>query len=267
MSSVDATDAILAVLEKTFSSPIARALLTVTRRREALEHTPLTDVSLRRAIIALERSLPAYVADPMRRAECARELRKLIPEGDGESPASDSASRAQAAPPRTAGAMKAAPPVAPPPSDRFENKERAQVVDRGLASAAATAATILRISSPEDFQNASDVGRDLCRQLGFGPLDQTKVSTAICELTRNILQYAGRGEIKFAMVSTPRKGIEVHAVDYGPGIADLSLVMSSKYRSRTGMGMGLKGTKRIVDEFEIESVPGRGTRVVFRKYT
>jgi serine/threonine-protein kinase RsbT len=126
---------------------------------------------------------------------------------------------------------------------------------------------VLRISSSEDFQNASDVGRDICRQLGFGPLDQTKVSTAICELTRNILQYAGRGELKFATLNSPRRGIEVHAVDHGPGIPDLGLVMSTQYRSRTGMGMGLKGTKRIVDEFEIESVPGRGTRVVFRKYT
>lgn len=97
---------------------------------------------------------------------------------------------------------------------------------------------MLRISSSEDFQNASDVGRDICRQLGFGPLDQTKVSTAICELTRNILQYAGRGELKFATLNSPRRGIEVHAVDHGPGIADLGLVDGADIDREPAWGWG-----------------------------
>ena len=104
--------------------------------------------------------------------------------------------------------------------------------------------------------------------LAFGSnlLDQTKVLTAVSELTRNMLQYAGGGELWLALLRGSVRGIEVSAVDRGPGIADIDLVMSASYRSRTGLGMGLKGVKRIMDDLDIRSGPHLGTRVTIRKY-
>lgn len=86
------------------------------------------------------------------------------------------------------------------------------------------------------------------------------------ELARNMLQYAGGGHIRFAEVLSPRKGLEAFFEDRGPGIADLDGVLDPKYRSMTGMGMGLRGSKRIADEFLIDTQPGDGTRITMRKY-
>jgi serine/threonine-protein kinase RsbT len=94
---------------------------------------------------------------------------------------------------------------------------------------------------------------------------QTKIATAIAELARNILLYAIAGEVRIAAVEAPRRGVEVAARDEGPGIADLDLVMTGNYRSKTGMGMGLRGAKRLMDTFEIDTSP-TGTNVLTRKF-
>jgi serine/threonine-protein kinase RsbT len=114
-----------------------------------------------------------------------------------------------------------------------------------------------------DIVRAREMGRAMCKSLGFSEVGQTKVATAISELSRNIFQYAGRGEVRMG----PSSGgaIEVVASDRGPGIADLTAVLSPGYRSKRGMGMGLKGTRRLVDELDIDSRPGVGTTVRFSK--
>ena len=217
----DATQAILAILGRFFAEPVARALLLITRSREGLEGVPLADAALGRAVDALERALPAYLANPTRRQSCIDELRELMTE------------------------RQSPPSIAP--SERGPSSQR-----------------IYHVGDSGEHQSAAEVARAYCRNAGFSVLDQTKVSTAVAELTRNMIQYAGGGELWFSMLRAPRR-LEVAAIDRGPGIPEVDLVMSTAYRSRTGMGMGLKGVKRIVDELEIQSSRA-GTRIVFRKY-
>lgn len=123
------------------------------------------------------------------------------------------------------------------------------------------------IALEHDIVRARSAGREMCRSLGFSEIDQVKVATAISELARNIFHYAKTGTILLRKLQLPRPGIEVVAVDQGPGIKDVKLVLGGTYRSKTGMGKGLLGAKRLVDQFEIESSPDRGTRVVLRKFT
>lgn len=117
-----------------------------------------------------------------------------------------------------------------------------------------------------DIVRARGAGRDICRGLGFAEINQVKVATAISELARNIHQYAGRGVITLKTLGAPRPGIEIVARDAGPGIPDTKLVLSGSYRSRTGMGKGLLGARRLMDAFELVSEPGKGTLVTLRKY-
>ena len=86
------------------------------------------------------------------------------------------------------------------------------------------------------------------------------------ELARNIFHYAKTGTISLKKLGAPRPGLEIVAIDQGPGIRDVKHVMSGSYRSTTGMGKGLLGARRLVDVFEIDTAPGRGTRVMLRKY-
>ena len=117
-----------------------------------------------------------------------------------------------------------------------------------------------------DIVRARGAGRDMCRDLGLSEINQVKVATAISELARNIFHYAKTGNIALKRLSAPRPGIEIIATDQGPGIPDLKLVLSGAYKSKTGMGKGLLGARRLVDFFEVDTGPGRGTRVVLRKY-
>ncbi len=120
-----------------------------------------------------------------------------------------------------------------------------------------------------DLHDLTETLRNLLRDTGFSALDQTKFLTAASELVRNILQYARTGHVSVSRrlrSSTERGGLELIASDSGPGISDTGHVLSTQYRSKSGMGIGLKGARRLVDEFELESQLGRGTRVVIRKY-
>jgi len=123
------------------------------------------------------------------------------------------------------------------------------------------------VLTESDIVDARGIGRLVCGKLGFSGAMQIKVATAISEMARNIVQYAGKGEITITTLDGDRRGIEVVARDKGPGIADISLVMSDRYHSRTGMGIGLKGTRNLMDEFDLESSPGNGTEIRVRKYT
>jgi serine/threonine-protein kinase RsbT len=133
-------------------------------------------------------------------------------------------------------------------------------------AAAFIASTTVRVETEDDALNAREAGRDIARRIGFAPLDQMKIATTISELTRNILLYTTGGTLRVSGFVVPQRGIEIAATDHGPGIANVAHVMSAGYRSRTGMGMGLKGAKRLMDSFEIESKLGIGTTVVARKY-
>lgn len=134
-----------------------------------------------------------------------------------------------------------------------------------------TASNVLPVSidivREEDIIIARQQGREMARELGFGAVDQSRIATAISELTRNILRYAQRGTtIVRPVAAGGRQGIEIIAEDRGPGIPDLDAVLAGTVSNSKGLGIGLSGTRRLMDEMEIETGPDRGTRVTIRKW-
>jgi serine/threonine-protein kinase RsbT len=110
-------------------------------------------------------------------------------------------------------------------------------------------------------------GRALCARLGFSRTASTQVVTAISEVAGNIWLYAGRGEVVLSTADEPtRVGIAVLARDRGPGIEDVELAMQDGYSTAKGMGLGLPGARRLMDDFQISSEPGRGTTVRMRRW-
>jgi serine/threonine-protein kinase RsbT len=124
----------------------------------------------------------------------------------------------------------------------------------------------IAISQEGDIVRARGAGRDMCRELGLSEINQVKVATAISELARNIFHYAKTGSITLRRLTEPRVGIEIIAVDKGPGIPDVKLVLSGSYKSKTGMGKGLLGARRLVDFFDVDTGPERGTKIILRKF-
>jgi serine/threonine-protein kinase RsbT len=128
-----------------------------------------------------------------------------------------------------------------------------------------TTTVIIEIANEQDIVRARRAGREMAIQLGFRAVDQSRITTAISELARNILSYAQKGEVQIHPLEEPR-GIEVLAVDRGPGIANIENAMRDGYTSGRGLGIGLPGTRRLVDEMLVDSAPGKGTKVTFRKW-
>jgi len=107
----------------------------------------------------------------------------------------------------------------------------------------------------------------MASELGFSPGDATLIATAISELARNIVSYARKGQITLKMVnSLNRQGILVVAADDGPGIADIRQALRDGFSTSGSLGLGLPGVRRLMDEFEINSEPGRGTIVTVKKW-
>jgi serine/threonine-protein kinase RsbT len=124
------------------------------------------------------------------------------------------------------------------------------------------------IGSDGDILTARGQGRALAARLGFSPSDLALIATTISELARNILSYAGAGEIVVqAICDGHKRGIIVIARDSGPGIPDVRKALQDGYSTSGGLGLGLPGLRRLMDEFEIVSEPGRGTTVTVRKWT
>jgi serine/threonine-protein kinase RsbT len=123
------------------------------------------------------------------------------------------------------------------------------------------------VSTDTEIVSARRRGRTLAEQMGFSASDATLVATAISELARNIVRYAGSGEILLGKVNgQERAGIAIIARDSGPGIPDTQLATRDGYSTSGGMGLGLPGVRRIMDEFEIDSRPGSGTTVTTIKW-
>jgi serine/threonine-protein kinase RsbT len=123
------------------------------------------------------------------------------------------------------------------------------------------------IGSDSDIIIARQKGRALAAELGFSPTDVVRIATAISELARNVLSYAACGEIRLqALNSRSRCGIAIVASDHGPGIADVEQAMQDAYSTSGGLGLGLPGVRRLMDEFTIESTVGKGTTVSATKW-
>lgn len=115
----------------------------------------------------------------------------------------------------------------------------------------------VKIKDELDIVAARKAGREMAQQCGFGSADQTRLATAISELTRNVVRYAGTGVCVVSDESNPNMmGIRIVVEDHGPGIPDIEKATMYGFSTGAGLGAGLPGTKRLVDEFAIESEPG-----------
>ena len=126
----------------------------------------------------------------------------------------------------------------------------------------------IAIESDADVVTARQRARALAISLDMPSTVQTLLATAISEIARNITAYATRGEVRLDVVQEAgRRGIRVVAVDEGPGIEDLEKALTDGYTTGGGLGLGLPGARRLVDEFDIQTAPGQGTRVTLVKWT
>lgn len=132
--------------------------------------------------------------------------------------------------------------------------------------------TILRTESlplrtEQDVVLARQAVRRLTLELGFGLVDQTKIVTATSELARNAVTHGRGGTLACEVLADGlRRGLRLHFADQGPGIANLELAMTDGWTSGSGMGLGLSGARRLVNDFAIESTPGQGTRVTIARW-
>jgi len=123
------------------------------------------------------------------------------------------------------------------------------------------------IETEGDIVLARRAVREAATRAGFGVTDVTRIVTAASELARNTFQYAGKGIMHWRLVeNSERHGLELRFVDKGPGIPDVNLAFQQGYSTGEGLGMGLPGTKRLMDEMEIQSDPGQGTTITVKKW-
>ncbi len=128
----------------------------------------------------------------------------------------------------------------------------------------------LSIEGEEDIVLARQAAREAARRLGFSMVDQSRIATAVSELTRNVVRYALErgGDVYLREVRGPagQVGLEIVVSDQGPGIPDVAAALREGYSTSRGLGLGLPGTRRLMDEMAIDSAPGRGTTVTVRKW-
>ncbi len=126
----------------------------------------------------------------------------------------------------------------------------------------------LPVRIEQDVVLARQAVRKLAQGCGMRLIDQTKLVTAVSELARNTIVYGGGGDMDWTLLDEgPRSGIRLIFRDEGPGIADIKLAMTDGWTSGGGLGLGLTGAKRLVDEFEPDSSPGQGTRISSTKWS
>lgn len=124
------------------------------------------------------------------------------------------------------------------------------------------------IRSDEDVVRVRQLVRTVAVAVKLSLVDQTKLVTAASELARNTLVYGGGGSAEVMTTDNGRRrGVRIVFVDTGPGIADLDLALTDGYTTGGGLGLGLSGARRLVDEFEIETAPGAGTRITVTKWS
>lgn len=126
---------------------------------------------------------------------------------------------------------------------------------------------LIPIAADVDVVTARQRGRDLAAHAGFSSGDQTVIAAAISEIARNILTYAKRGEVTLSVVTNgDRRGIVIVARDQGPGIRDVDRALEDGYSTSGGLGLGLPGARRLMDDFDVSSGAGKGTTVTMKKW-
>jgi serine/threonine-protein kinase RsbT len=125
----------------------------------------------------------------------------------------------------------------------------------------------LAIDTERDIVEARRTAREIAMQAGFGFTDVTRIVTVASELARNIYKYAGCGVMRWRRLAEERRaGLELQFVDSGPGIADIELALQPGYSTGNSLGLGLPATRRLMDEVDIDTGLGRGTRITLKKW-
>jgi signal transduction histidine kinase len=132
--------------------------------------------------------------------------------------------------------------------------------------AATTPVLAVELSGEHDVVLARQRARQIAALVGFDSQDQTRITTAVSEIVRNAFRYAGGGRVEFLLDGDPQEALRIRVTDRGPGIANLAVILRGQYESKTGMGLGLLGARRLMDRFDIDSTPGRGTCVTLVKF-
>jgi anti-sigma regulatory factor (Ser/Thr protein kinase) len=122
------------------------------------------------------------------------------------------------------------------------------------------------IRTDSDIVSARQAAREQASRLGFSRAALTVIATSVSEMARNIVRFAAPGEIVVSLLEHPRPGLRVVARDTGPGIPDVEQALRDGYSTYHGLGLGLPGARRLMDEFAIVSEPGRGTTVTMTKW-
>lgn len=128
-------------------------------------------------------------------------------------------------------------------------------------------ASVIPVEEELDIVTARQAGRKISRSMGFSLVDQTRITTAISELARNIVLYAGAGTITIRIINKGTAlAIEIIAEDNGPGIANVGLALTDGFSTSGGLGAGLPGVRRLMDEFELSTAVGVGTTIKAYKW-
>ncbi|MCK8496506.1 ATP-binding protein [Myxococcus fulvus] len=225
MSRGGTSSQLLGVLQHFMSETAARLVLRGTLEPLRLSADTLGTAELPRVIEALEPATRHFV-DPSRRADLSARLKALLATATVPSGLGL----------REPSAMSSAPVEARP--------------------------TTYQVRTEADASQVRLAARALCEAMGGRGYECQKVATAVSELARNQVSYAGGGTIQLIPVQTPRKLLRVRAEDQGKGIPELERVLSGTYRSKTGMGLGILGVKRLADRFEVKT-GATGTQVEF----
>ncbi len=154
-----------------------------------------------------------------------------------------------------------------PVGGRETSRPRLSTVPSRIESRAGPEEITVPIGSDTDIVKARQEGRRVAGVVGFSLTDLVLVATAISELARNIVRYARNGEISIRTITnSAHNGIEIIARDEGPGIKDIEQVLQVGFSTSAGLGLGLPGVRRLMDEFEIQSKLGHGTTVITKKW-
>lgn len=126
---------------------------------------------------------------------------------------------------------------------------------------------VVDVRAEPDIVGARVRAKAIAETLGFAYMDQTRIATAVSELARNAFQHAKGGKVTIKpLTGKGRKGIEIVVEDRGPGIENLELALKGGYSTAGGLGLGLSGSKKLMDEFDIKSAVGQGTVIIIRKW-
>lgn len=273
----DLAEPLLAILARYVSAPTAQSIVKLARQRAGVLTTRLDRGQLTEMFAPIERNLRLFVGDPSKVAACCEAIQALLATRAPAPTSSRSAEPSSVRTPPPTSSRSAEPPSVrtPPTSSRSVEPPSVRSPGSGRSAEpvsvrsppppsvrAPTPSSVIPIHAEDDIARARSEARDLASTLGFSVVGRTRLITAVSELARNIVLYAKEGQIELTAQATPA-GMGVVAIDRGPGIPNLEQIMTGDYKSRLGMGLGLRGVKRLADRFDVQTAVGQGTTVSF----